>query len=116
MTRKIELLITAIRDKGIVDNTKDPRFTDKVGEMAEKGLHVYHVNEANFIMGGVDKVKMTSYMFVSRDDVSKEGIEDFWWNFNDGYAFANVINHDWGIEEMGSIMFELKDGMMKRVG
>lgn len=113
---KLEALIKDIRAKGVLDNTNDPRYASKVNEMLKKGLHVYHVNDANFILGGMDKVHMTSYLFVSSDDLTNEGIEDFWWNFNDGYAMSNVVNSTWDIEELGSIAFELKNGMMERVG
>lgn len=113
MSQKIGEMIKRLRDMGIVDNTNDPRYSDKVDQMRKDGAYVYQVIDGHYNLGG-DVVRMVSYCFVSEYDVDEEDV--FFENFADGYAFANVVNPTWDIEEMGSIAFVRSDGVMKRVG
>lgn len=114
MEQKFQDVLTAIQEYGIINNSDRPRFADKVEEMAAKGQYVYHVIDARYLLGGMDEVHMVSYCFISQDDL--DYLDDFWLDLKDGYAFANVVNDTWGIEEMGSVAVEIKNGMLNRVG
>ncbi len=110
---ELERLRQDIWDKGILNNTLD--YIDKVKDMEDNGLYVYHVIDGEYLIGELDEVRMLSFLFVSEDDLGDEE-EHFWENFNSGYAMANVMNITWDIEEMGTIgiVMDAADGSLIR--
>lgn len=97
-----------------VADFKGEEHAKVIKEMNQRGLFVYHIIDDLYMLGG-ERVHMTSYCYVSEaDDLANP--EEFFENFKDGYAYANVVNETWGIEELGSIAFVLRDRNMKRVG
>lgn len=113
MEDKFQDVLNELFDLGIINNSGDPRYIEKVKEMAAKGHYVYHVIDGIYILGGEEQVHMVSYCFISKDDL--DNLEDFWLDLKDGYAFANVVNDTWNIEEMGTVAFKISNGYMVRV-
>lgn len=97
-----------------VADFKGEEHTKVIKEMNQRGLFVYHIIDGYYNLGG-ERVHMTSYCYVSEADDLKNPA-NFFDDFKDGYCYANVVNETWGIEELGSIAFELRNGYMKRVG
>lgn len=90
----------------VEDNTMDPHYQITVERMRSRGLHVYHVIDSLYILGGSDRVHMVSYLYISEaDDLNR--VTSFLKDFRDGYGYANVVNSTWGIEELGEIRFEV---------
>jgi hypothetical protein len=112
--KRLEKLIALRRALGEVinDNTGEPRFAEVIAKMKAKGLHVYHVIDSTYILGGVDEVHMTSYCYISEEDDLDNN--HFLKAFKDGYCYANVVNDTWGIEELGEIAFDIRYRMMSR--
>lgn len=93
---------------------QDEDHAKVVKNMNARGLFVYHIIESTYNLGG-EYVMMTSYCYISeKDDLNNT--REFFRNFKDGYCYANVINHTWGIDELGSIAFKVINNKMKRVG
>jgi hypothetical protein len=116
MTEKVAELKAWIATQ-VDDNTTNPLYAKVIKEMKARKLHVYQVIDNVYILGGSDRVHMVSYCYISEmDDVSVAGAKNFKREFGDGYAYANVVNLSWDIEELGSIAFEIENRRMKRIG
>ena len=92
---------------GIVDNVdhNDPT----VKKLESRGSVVVNVfKQAINLMG--DVVEMTNYLIVSKEDTVSSLKADL----KRGYMFAYVVNHDWDIEEYGSVGIEVKNGKVVR--
>ena len=116
-SKRLEQLLALRRQLGelVNDNTGDPRYMATVEAMKAKKLHVFHVIDNKYILGGEDEVHMVSYCYISEED-DLDNPKEFLGSFKDGYCYANVINDTWGIEELGEISFNIRDRMMKRTG
>jgi len=86
---------------------KIKEFDDTAKKLKIKSKIIAVTEQTSYICG--DCLNMTCYIIL--DSQSKP------WIINDGTVgfFANVVNHEWDIEEMGSVGLKEIDGLIKRV-
>jgi len=96
--------------KGFARELTD-KHKNKIAEIESnnKNLKVIAVLEGTYILGGVDKATMTSYVYLD-NDYKPWIIEDNAIGF-----YAVVVNESWDIEEAGSVGITETVGLVRRV-
>ena len=99
----------------------------QIAKLEDDGFDVYAVKESIMELGRGDRVHMTSYLLLGKEDDKYAEDNESMIMLESGslvsavpitfaYAMSYVINHTWDIEEMGSILITEQQGKLIRIG
>jgi hypothetical protein len=107
---KLDKIVEALYDLGIQNNVD--RSDPLIAQIEKNDKRVYHVFKQHIGLGN-EIVLMTHYLVVFKTEGPKKVLSNIMAN---GQVYAYVINHDWDIEEYGTIGIKIRpDNVVVRV-